>query len=104
MTAGKLIFRGAAWLAAPVALALTAGPALALTLAPALVIFALLAAGVRPGEAALLRLGRRRPARAFGRPAAMARPRLPFVVGLVDRLLASSIAVRPPPAVAATLR
>ena len=81
-----------------VALAGLAEPGLALTMAPAVLLLALFTLGVRPGEALLERLrGRRagvRPMRAVSAP----RPRLALVVRPVGRLIASALAMRPPPA------
>jgi hypothetical protein len=79
-----------------VASAAFADPGLALTMAPALLLLAALASGLRPGEALIERLSeRRRPAapRATSAP----RPRLAFVAHPAGRLLASSLAIRPPP-------
>ena len=71
-------------------------PGLALTMAPALLLLALLATGFRPGEKLIARLhGQAR--RGTQRPASHPRPRLALVVRLVGRLLASGLAVRPPP-------
>ena len=79
-----------------VASAALVDPGLALTMAPALLLLALLATGVRPGERLIARLhGRPRPARQ--RATSHPRPRLALVVRLVGRLLASGLAVRPPP-------
>jgi hypothetical protein len=79
-----------------VATAAFADPGLALTMAPALILLAALASGFRPGEALIERLSeRRRPAalRATSAP----RPRLAFVVSPAGRLLAGTLAIRPPP-------
>jgi len=80
-----------------VAAAGLAEPGLALTMAPALLMLALFAGGVRPGEALIERLRSRRDTR---RPRALSspRPRLALVVRLAGRLIASGLAVRPPPA------
>jgi hypothetical protein len=79
-----------------VASAAVVDPGLALTMAPALLLLALLANGFRPGEKLIARLrGHRRPARP--RAGSQRRPRLALVVRLVGRLLASGLAVRPPP-------
>jgi hypothetical protein len=80
-----------------VASAAAVDPGLALTMAPALLFLALLANGCRPGEKLIARLHgharRTAPRRARSTP----RPRLALVVRLVGRLLASGMAVRPPP-------
>jgi|EndMetStandDraft_7_1072992.scaffolds.fasta_scaffold1143136_1 hypothetical protein len=80
-----------------VALAGVFDPGLALTFGPALLMLALFTLGVRPGEALIERLIERRlarPARAVSAP----RPRLALVVRPAGRLLASALAMRPPPA------
>jgi hypothetical protein len=71
-------------------------PGLALTMAPALLLLALLTCGLRPGEALIdrLRAQARPPAR---RAASHPRPRLALVVRPAGRLLASALAMRPPP-------
>ena len=81
-----------------VALAGLAEPGLALTMAPALLMLALFAGGVRPGEALIerLRAGRVTPARP--RPGSAPLPRLALVVRPAGRLIASALAMRPPPA------
>jgi hypothetical protein len=80
-----------------VALAGLAEPGLAMTMAPALILLALLTGGVRPGEAFIERLRERRapqhPVRAQDHP----RPRLALVVRPAGRLIASALAMRPPP-------
>lgn len=81
-----------------VASALVASPALALTMAPALLLLALLAGGVRPGEALLERLRDRRritvaPRRARSTPS----PRLALVVRPTAGPAGSALAMRPPP-------
>ena len=72
-------------------------PGLALSMAPALLLLALLTGGFRPGEALIERLRARfdspRPPRASSAP----RPRLALVVRPTGRLLASALAMRPPP-------
>src|SRR4051794_5816989 len=77
---------------------------LALTMAPALLLLVLLASGVRPGEALIERLRDRRCACA-PRPRARSasRPRLALVVRPTGRLLASALAMRPPPSGLAVL-
>ena len=67
--------------------------------APAIALFALLVAGVRPGERIIVALARarsrpRRPSLVVPRPA------LPIVVLRTGRLIAAALAVRPPPAAA----
>lgn len=79
-----------------VALAGAFDPGLALTFGPALLMLALFTLGVRPGESLIERLLERRvvrPARAVSAP----RPRLALVVRPAGRLLASALAMRPPP-------
>jgi hypothetical protein len=73
-----------------------ADPGLALALAPALLLLALLARGIRPGEALLERLRARRAA--LPRPAAVVWPRLAPVLPPAWRF-APALAVRPPPCV-----
>jgi hypothetical protein len=91
----KLAFAGMFVL---VALAGLAEPGLALTMAPALLMLALFAGGVRPGEALIERLRSSRvtpvPPRAVSAP----QPRLALVVRPAGRLIASALAMRPPPA------
>ena len=74
-----------------------AEPGLALSMAPALLLLALFTGGFRPGEALIERLRARfapsRPPRAVSAP----RPRLALVVRPAGRLLASALAMRPPP-------
>jgi len=85
-----------------VASAALVDPGLALTMAPALLLLALLVTGFRPGEKLIARLhGHAR--RAIRRATSHPRPRLALVVRLVGRLLASGLAVRPPPSGLAVL-
>ena len=79
-----------------VASAAVVDPGLALTIAPALLLLGLLVTGFRPGEKFIVGLyDRSRPRRP--RATSTPRPRLALVVRLVGRLLASGLAVRPPP-------
>lgn len=81
-----------------VASALVASPALALTMAPALLLLALIAGGVRPGEALLERLrDRRRSAAPPRRAVSTPRPRLALVARPTAGPVASALAMRPPP-------
>jgi hypothetical protein len=81
-----------------VASALVASPGVALTMAPALLLLALLAGGVRPGEALIERLRDRRRIPAPPRRAvSMPRPRLALVVRPAAGPAASALAMRPPP-------
>jgi len=81
-----------------VATALVASPGLALTMAPALLLLALLAGGVRPGEALIERLRDRRRATVRRlRAVSMPRPRLALVVRPTAGPVASALAMRPPP-------
>jgi hypothetical protein len=73
-------------------------PGLVLALAPALVLLALLASGVRPGEALIERLRARRFRAARPRPPAAVWPRLALVVRRLRRFI-PALAVRPPPCV-----
>jgi hypothetical protein len=78
--------------------ALVASPGLALTMAPALLLLALLAGGVRPGEALLERLRDRHRTTPLPRPAARApRPRLALAARPTAGPVASALAMRPPP-------
>ena len=81
-----------------VATALVASAGLALTMAPALLLLALLAGGVRPGEALIERLRDRRHS-TVPRPRAvsMPRPRLALVTRPTAGPVASALAMRPPP-------
>ena len=72
-------------------------PGLALTFGPALLMLALFTLGVRPGEALLERLITRHVRRA-PRAISAPRPRLALVVRPAGRLIASALAMRPPPA------
>ena len=81
-----------------VALAGLAEPGLALTMAPALLMLALFAGGVRPGEALIERLRTRRATPRRPRAVSALRPRLALVVRPAGRLIASALAMRPPPA------
>jgi hypothetical protein len=81
-----------------VATALVASAGLALTMAPALLLLALLAGGVRPGEALIERLrDRRRSAPPRPRAVSMPRPRLALVARPTGGPVASALAMRPPP-------
>src|SRR3954453_6367866 len=80
-----------------VALAGIAAPRLVLTMAPALLPLALLTGGVRPGEALIVRLHERRVTPAPPRARSNPRPRLALVVRPAGRLIASALAMRPPP-------
>jgi len=82
-----------------VATALVASAGLALTMAPALLLLALLAGGVRPGEALIERLRDRRRATVPPRPRAvsMPRPRLALIARPTAGPVASALAMRPPP-------
>ena|SRR5690349_4930058 len=84
-----------------VALSVAADPALALTLLPAFALLGLLAGGVHPGERLIERLRGRAPAPSR-RPVSMPRPRLALVVRPTGRLLASALAMRPPPCLLGT--
>jgi hypothetical protein len=87
-----------------VASALVASPGLALTMAPALLLLALLAGGVRPGEALIERLrDRRRTGVPRLRAISMPRPRLAHVVRPAAGPVASALAMRPPPSGLAVL-
>ena len=81
-----------------VALAGLAEPGLALTMAPALLMLALFAGGVRPGEALIERLRARRVTPRRPRAVSASLPRLALVVRPAGRLIASALAMRPPPA------
>jgi len=84
--------------------AVVASPGLALTLAPALLLLALLAGGLRPGEALIERLRDRRRETPLPRPAVrIPRPRLAHVVRPTGGPLASALAMRPPPSGLAVL-
>jgi hypothetical protein len=80
-----------------VALAGLQEPGLALTMAPALLLLALFAGGVRPGEALIERLQARRAVARPPRAVSAPRPRLALVVRPAGRLIASALAMRPPP-------
>ena len=85
------------------AFAAVTSPSVLLMLAPALAIFGLLFAGRTPGERLLLRLRRRRGApskRRRGGSMPVARHVAPFVRAL-QRMSASALAMRPPPAAVA---
>ena len=83
-------------LVAAVALVLTA-PALMLAMAPAIGLFALVAHRVMPGERLIVRLRERRAPRRR-RAVAVQRPYTVVLVRRTGRLLASALAMRPPPA------
>ncbi|RKQ91607.1 hypothetical protein C8N24_1430 [Solirubrobacter pauli] len=81
-----------------IATALVASAGLALTMAPALLLLALLAGGVRPGEALIERLrDRRRAAVPRPRAVSMPRPRLALVARPAAGPVACALAMRPPP-------
>jgi hypothetical protein len=109
MKPGGVISRG--WCSVPtaalgvIAFAVVLSPAVALLLAPTLVLFALLAIGHRPGERIIERLRRRfaHHARRLRHTAARSRPNIPVLVRRTGRLLASALAMRPPPAAAPQL-
>jgi hypothetical protein len=79
------------------ALAALAQPGLALTMAPAVILLALLTGGVRPGERLIERLQARRMPLRLARAKDHPRPRLALVVRPAGRLIASALAMRPPP-------
>ena len=72
-------------------------PGFALSMAPALLLLALITGGFRPGEALIERLRARFAASRPPRASSAARPRLALVVRPTGRLLASALAMRPPP-------
>lgn len=86
-----------AGLLAFVAIAGLAEPGLAMALAPALVFLALFTFGIHPGEALIERLRARFATQRRLRACSSSRPRLAVVVRPVGRLLASALAMRPPP-------
>jgi hypothetical protein len=86
-----------------VALGAVVEPGLALTMAPALILLALLTGGVRPGEALIERLRERRTGLAVARARSATSPRLALVVRPAGRLIASALAMRPPPSGLAAL-
>lgn len=71
--------------------------AVAMTLAPTVVLLAMFAAGVRPGEALIGRLHELRGAPRSVRATSVGIPHLALVVRPVGRLMASALAMRPPP-------
>jgi hypothetical protein len=75
-----------------------AEPGLALAMAPAVLMLCLFTCGVRPGEALLERLLERRAAPPARRAVSSAPPRLALVLRPAGRLIASALAMRPPPA------
>ena len=81
-----------------VALAGLHEPGLALTMAPAVLMLALFTGGVRPGEALIERLRAGRVTPAPARAVSAPRPRLALVVRPAGRMIASALAMRPPPA------
>lgn len=85
-------------LIALVALAGIADHGLALTLAPAVLLLAMFAGGFRPGEALIERLREQRAAPRPLRATSARIPQLALVVRPVGRLIASALAMRPPPA------
>ncbi len=80
-----------------VVVAALAEPGLALSMAPALLLLALFTGGFRPGEALIERLRARFAAPRRRRAASSPRPRLALVVRPAGRLIASALAMRPPP-------
>ncbi len=70
---------------------------LAMTLAPTVVLLAMFARGVRPGEKLIERLRERRAAPRPIRATSVRIPRLTLVVRPAGRLIASALAMRPPP-------
>jgi hypothetical protein len=82
--------------------AVAVSPEVLLVLAPAFMLLGLLFMGQAPGERLLLRFARR-PRRPRRRCASVPRPRLPLVVRRVGRLIASALAMRPPPRTSAPL-
>jgi hypothetical protein len=86
----------AALLAVAVVLVLTA-PVFMLAMAPAIAVFALVANRVLPGEELIVRLRERRTAHR-PRTIALQRPYDALVVRRAGRLIASALAMRPPPA------
>jgi hypothetical protein len=80
-----------------VAVAGIADHGLALTLAPAILLLAMFAGGVRPGEKLLERLHERRTAPRTVRATSVRIPQLALVLRPVGRLIASALAMRPPP-------
>jgi hypothetical protein len=87
-------------LVALIAIVVVAGIAdhgLALTLAPAVLLLATFAGGYRPGEALIERLRERRAAPRAIRATSARIPHLALVVRPAGRLIASALAMRPPP-------
>jgi hypothetical protein len=87
----------AALLLVAVALVLAA-PALMLAMAPAIALFAMVANRVMPGEELIVRLRTRRAATRRPRAIALQLPYDAMVVRRAGRLIASALAMRPPPA------
>jgi hypothetical protein len=75
-----------------------AAPVLVLAMAPAIALFAMVAGRVMPGEKLIVRLRTRRAAARRPRTIALQRPYDVLVVRPAGRLIASALAVRPPPA------
>jgi hypothetical protein len=87
----------AALLLAAVALVLAA-PVFMLAMAPAIALFAMVAHRVMPGERLIVRLRSRFAARRRMRSLPSGRPYDVMVVRRAGRLIASALAMRPPPA------
>jgi hypothetical protein len=86
----------AALLLVAVVLVLTA-PVFMLAMAPAIALFALVAGRVMPGEELIVRLRTRRAAARRPRAIGLQRPYDAMVVRRAGRLIASALAMRPPP-------
>lgn len=90
-----------ACLALVVAVAAATSPLALAMLAPALVLLGLLLAGRTPGEQLILRLRRRHAARRPRGARTIEQQHVVLLTHRAGRLLASALAMRPPPAVAA---
>jgi hypothetical protein len=97
VTSRRTVLAFAGLLALVAAAALT-DPGLALSFGPALLLLALFTSGVRPGEALIGRLTARFAAPRHRRAVSARRPRLTLIVRPAGRLIASALAMRPPPA------
>ena len=75
-----------------------AAPVFILAMAPAIALFALFAHRVMPGEELIVRLRTRRAVAHRPRSIALQRPYDAMVVRRAGRLIASALAMRPPPA------
>jgi hypothetical protein len=73
-------------------------PVFVLAMAPAIALFALFASRVMPGEELIVRLRARRAATHRPRVIAVQRPYDALVIRRAGRLIASALAMRPPPA------